>query len=46
MQNYIEISCNFYSKRKKIFEHFLHNFRAKKIDWKPYTLYIINYLSL
>ena len=34
MQNDVEISCNIYSKRKKIFAQLLHDFR-EKIDWKP-----------
>ena len=36
MRNYIEISCNFYSKLKKIFAQLLYNFRANNFDWKPY----------
>ena len=36
MQNVIEISCNFYSKRKKIFAQLLYDFRAKNFDWKPF----------
>ena len=31
MQYYIEISCNFYSKRMKIFAQLLHDFRANLI---------------
>ena len=29
------LQCNLYLKRRQIFELFLHDFRAKKFDWKP-----------
>ena len=35
MQNYIEISSNFYLKRKKIFWQLLHDFLAKKSIGNP-----------
>ena len=35
MRKNIEISCNFYLKRKQIFAQFLHDFRAKTFDWRP-----------
>ena len=36
MRKYNEISCNFYSKCKKIVAQLLHDFRAKK-TWKLYS---------
>ena len=35
MRKKIQISCNFYLKRKQIFAQFLHDFRPKNFDWKP-----------